>query len=270
MTFIAKDLTPLIGTSIETDKAILVSGKIAAELRGLLEQRGILVFPKIGMSDDEQLAFSGTLGEVINQGEKGIYKITLDKKITPSAEYLKGTVLWHIDGWADDVPARGSILSARVLSSVGGQTEFSNAYAAYEELSAEKKAQIAKLRVYHTMAATQRDIYDQISAEQEADWQRYPAKLHPLVWTHRSGRKSLLLGSSADWIERMDVEAGRALLAELKAWARLPRFVYRHEWTVGDMIIWDNCGVLHRVEPYPADAGRLMHRVTLQGEEAIA
>jgi alpha-ketoglutarate-dependent taurine dioxygenase len=270
MTFTTTDLTPLIGTSVATDKETLVSGKSAAELRTLLEQRGILVFPQISMNDEEQLAFSRTLGDVINQGENGIYKITLDKKITPSAEYLRGTVLWHIDGWADDIPARGSILSARVLSSIGGQTEFSNAYAAYEELPAEKKAQIAKLQVFHTMAGTQRDIYDQVTAEQEADWQRHPAKLHPLVWTHRSGRKSLLLGSSADWIDGMDIDEGRALLAELKAWARQPRFVYRHEWTVGDMIIWDNCGVMHRVEPYPADAGRLMHRVTLEGEEAIA
>lgn len=270
MTLPTKDLTQLIGTAVLAPKAELTSGAKAAALRELLEQRGILVFPRVEMQDEEQLAFARTLGEVINQGEKGIYKITLDKKITPSAEYLKGTILWHIDGWADDVPARGSILSARVLSPTGGQTEFSNAYAAYEELSAEKKAQIASLKVYHTMAGTQRDIYDHITPEQEADWASHPAKLHPLVWTHRSGRKSLLLGSSADWVDGMDKEEGRALLAELKAWARQPRFVYRHEWTVGDMIIWDNCGVLHRVEPYPADAGRMMHRVTLVGEEAIA
>jgi len=270
VTYTTTDLTPRIGTNVHMEKEPLVSGKNAAALRELLEQRGILVFPQLMPSDEEQLAFARTLGSVINQGEKGIYKITLDKKITPSAEYLKGTVLWHIDGWADDVPARGSILSARVLSPVGGQTEFSNTYAAYEELPEEKKALIAKLKVFHTMAGTQRDIYEEITPEQEADWARHPAKRHPLVWTHRSGRKSLLLGSSADWIDGMDIEQGRALLAELKAWARQPRFVYRHEWTVGDMIIWDNCGVLHRVEPYPADAGRMMHRVTLEGEEAIA
>ncbi len=68
----------------------------------------------------------------------------------------------------------------------------------------------------------------------------------------------------------MDREESATLLAELKAWVCQPRFVYRHEWQVGDLIVWDNCGVLHRVEPYPADSGRVLHRVTLAGEEAIA
>ena len=66
------------------------------------------------------------------------------------------------------------------------------------------------------------------------------------------------------------MEAGRALLDELLAWATQPRFVYRHEWSVGDLVIWDNTGCMHRVEPYPADSGRMTHRTTLVGEEAIA
>jgi alpha-ketoglutarate-dependent taurine dioxygenase len=269
MSITASDLSPLIGTRIGTDKATLLSGKRAAELRERLELRGVLVFPRIDMSDDEQLAFAGTLGEIVGQGERGIYKVTLDRKITPSADYLLGTVLWHFDGWADDVPARGSILSARVLSRVGGQTEFANTYAAYEELPQEKKKAIEGLQAFHTMAGTQRGVFEPTPATQ-ADWARYAAKRHPLVWTHRSGRKSLLLGSSADWIEGLNRDEGRALLADLQAWATQPRFVYRHEWQLGDMLIWDNCGSLHRVEPYAADSGRLMHRVTLVGEEQIA
>lgn len=269
MSFQATDLTPRIGTRVDADKALLMGGAHSRELRALLEQRGVLVFPKIFMSEEEQLTFARTLGEVIEQGERGIYKITLDTKITPTAEYLKGTVLWHFDGWADYVPALGSILSARVLSPVGGQTGFANAYAAYDDLPEDKKRAIADLKVHHTMAGTQRGAIADPTPEMLADWAAHPGSLHPLVWTHRSGRKSLLLGSSADWVDGMDPAESEALLAELKAWAVQPTFVYRHEWEVGDMIMWDNCGVLHRVEPYPADSGRLMHRVTLVGEEAI-
>jgi alpha-ketoglutarate-dependent taurine dioxygenase len=61
-----------------------------------------------------------------------------------------------------------------------------------------------------------------------------------------------------------------ALLAELLAWVTQPQFVYRHDWSVGDMLIWNNTGVLHRAEPYALDSGRLMHRTTLMGEEAFA
>ncbi|MFT3968249.1 MAG: TauD/TfdA family dioxygenase [Sphingobium sp.] len=270
MAFAAHDISPRIATRIESDKPTLLSGAHAAEIRELLEQRGVLVFPRINMTDKEQLAFAATIGDVIDQGEKGIYKVTLDKKITPSAEYLRGTVLWHIDGWADDVPARGSILSGRTLSATGGQTEFANTYAGYDDLPEEKKRAIEGVRAAHTMAATQRGVVTDASPETLADWDRYPPKMHPLVWTHRSGRKSLLLGSSADWVEGMSKEEGRALIDELQAATTRPELVYTHEWEVGDMVIWDNCGVLHRVQPYPADSGRVMHRVTLEGEEPIA
>jgi len=270
VTFRTTDLKPLIGTRIEADKAGLLDGSHAGELRELLEMRGVLTFPAIHLTDAEQRAFAATLGTPIDQGEGGIYKVSLDEKVTPTARYLKGTVLWHVDGWNDPVPARGTVLTAHVLSPTGGHTEFANAYAAYEELSAEMKARIAGLKVAHTMMGTQRGVHDVVTPEMEADWNNFAIHRHPLVWTHRSGRKSLLLGSGADWIEGMDRAESDALLAELKAWAVQPRFVYRHEWQVGDMVVWDNCGVLHRVEPYPAGCGRVMHRVTLQGEEPIA
>ena len=270
LSFVASDLLPRIGTRIETDRDTLVSGSRSAEIRELLEQRGVLVFPRIGLSDDEQLRFARTLGDIVDQGDDGIYKVTLDVRITPSADYLRGTVLWHFDGWADDVPARGSILSARQLAPSGGQTEFANTYAAYTDLPEQRKAELESLAAFHTMEATQRDVYRDPSPEMRADWAGHPARRHPLIWTHRSGRKSLLLGSSTDWIHGMDKERGRGLIAELLDWATQPQFVYRHEWELGDLVMWDNCGVMHRVEPYPDDCGRLMHRTTLVGEEAIA
>jgi alpha-ketoglutarate-dependent taurine dioxygenase len=269
MGFSVQDLSQKIGARIETDKATLVGGTRSSELRELLEMRGVLVFPRIHLTDEEQLAFARTLGDIVDQGERGIYKVTLDAKITPTAEYLHGTVLWHFDGWADDVPARGSILSARVLSLEGGQTEFANTYAAYAELPEDKKKALDGLYAFHSMQGTQRYVKNP-TPEVRAGWSRYTPKRHPIVWSHRSGRKSLLLGSSADWVDGMDKTAGQALLAELEAWATQPRFVYRHEWQVGDMLMWDNCGSLHRVMPYRADSGRMMHRVTLVGEEAIA
>jgi alpha-ketoglutarate-dependent taurine dioxygenase len=269
MPFTATDLTPLIGTRIEADKATVLDGSRADELRALLEQRGVLTFPRIDMTDDEQRRFATMLGTPTEQGERGLQKISLDPKVTATATYLKGTFLWHFDGWNDPVPAKGTVLTGRVLSEVGGRTEFSNTYAAYDELPEETKAKIADLKVAHTMMGTQRGVHEVVTPEMEAVWRSFHVYAHPLVWRHRSGRKSLLLGSSADRIEGMAQGESDALLEELKAWASQPRFVYRHEWQVGDMIVWDNCGVLHRVEPYPADGGRVMHRVTLEGEEAI-
>jgi len=268
--FEARNLTPRVATEIRSDPDTLQGGAHAKEIRELLEQRGALVFPGVNLSDEQQLVFARTLGGVIEQGEKGIFKVTLDTKENVMADYLRGTVLWHFDGFSDDVPTLASLLSARRTSPVGGQTSFANTYAAFDDLPEARQAALQKLRVVHTMEATQRDVFPNPSAEQKAAWASFPDKIHPLVWTHRSGRKSLLLGSSASHIVGMDRDEGRALIDELQAWATQPAFVYRHEWTVGDMVIWDNTGVLHKVEAYPADSGRMMHRVTLVGEEAIA
>ena len=94
--------------------------------------------------------------------------------------------------------------------------------------------------------------------------------VHPLVWTHRSGRKSLVIGSHADSISGMPIPHGRSLLVRLQEWAAQPAFSYRHEWQEGDFVIWDNCGCMHRVVSYDESSGRRMHRTTIMGEERVA
>lgn len=270
MNFKIADLTPRIGSEITVGKQELLQGGLAEEIRELLEQRGVLLFRKLNLSDDEQLAFAQTLGEVIDQGLKGIYKISLDPALNKTADYLHATVHWHVDGAQDMVPTRASLLTARVLSKVGGQTEFANTYAAYDDLSPEKKEVVDGLRVIHSQEYIQRALHPDPTEAQLARWREHPEQSHPMAWTHRSGRKSLLLGLTAGRIEGKSEAESRAILDEMQAWATLPQFVYRHHWTVGDMIIWDNTGVMHRVEQYPADSGRLLSRTTLVGEETIA
>jgi alpha-ketoglutarate-dependent taurine dioxygenase len=264
------DLRPRIGARIVASKAGLLSGAHSLRLRELLEQRGVLLFPKLGFTDEEQLAFAETLGEVIQLGIKGIYKITLDPELNNTADYLHATTHWHVDGAQDTVPTLASLLTARVLSEIGGQTEFANTYAAYDDLPGDMKAQADGLRVIHSQEYIQRALHPNPTEAQLARWREHSEQSHPMVWTHRSGRKSLLLGLTAGRVEGKSDQESHAILDRMQAWATRPEFVYRHEWTVGDMIIWDNTGVMHRVEKYPADSGRLLSRTTLVGEEAIA
>ena len=93
--------------------------------------------------------------------------------------------------------------------------------------------------------------------------------VHPLVWTQKSGRKSLVIGSHADEVIGMSIPAGRSMLARLSEWAAQPDFSYRHEWQEGDFVIWNNCGVMHRVVPYDEECGRTMHRTTIMGTERL-
>jgi alpha-ketoglutarate-dependent taurine dioxygenase len=264
-----KDLTPRIGTEVKARKADLLNGSLREQIRESLELRGVLLFREIHLTDEEQIEFAKTLGEVIPQGEKGIYKITLNQKLNPTADYLHGTFYWHIDGAHDDIPTRASLLSARVLSSVGGQTEFANTYAAYDDLTDARRQLVDSLRVVHSQEHLQRRLHPNPTDAQIARWREHEEKVHPMAWTHRSGRKSLVLGLTAGRIVGMREEESRALLDELQDWATQRQFVYRHQWSIGDLIIWDNTGVMHRVEKYPADSGRLLSRTTLVGEEAL-
>jgi alpha-ketoglutarate-dependent taurine dioxygenase len=266
----ATNLTPSIGTAIQADRGALLSGELAQEVRRLLAERGVVVFPQINLSDQEQITFSRTLGEVLPQGEGGIFKVSLDKNVNPGAEYLKGTFYWHIDGATDDVPTRASLLGARKLSATGGETEFANTYAAYEALPEEEKAQLEQLRVIHSLEAAQRMVNPEPAYAELKMWQMRPAKSQPLVWKHQSGRRSLVLGATSSHVEGMELDQGRALLCRLLEWSTQRQFVYQHKWQLGDLLIWDNTGTMHRALPYAFDSGRTMHRTTLVGEEALA
>jgi alpha-ketoglutarate-dependent taurine dioxygenase len=119
--------------------------------------------------------------------------------------------------------------------------------------------------------AANRRFFKNPSAEDLQRWHKDgPPTEHPLVWKQSSGRSSLVIGATADRVVGMDPEEGRRLLDELLEWSTQPRYCYRHHWEKGDMVIWNNCGLLHRAHHYTADSGRLMHRTTIMGSEAIS
>ncbi|MCB2073576.1 MAG: TauD/TfdA family dioxygenase [Novosphingobium sp.] len=271
------DAAPKIGSIVHADKATLLSGEKAQEIRKIMEERGVIVFPEINMTDEEQIAFTHTLGTFAHehtesQGREGdfVYPITMDPEINPNADYLKGAFYWHIDGTMAEVPILASIMSSRSLSKTGGETEFCNTYAAYDDLPEDEKREIEGLKVVHAMWRSQLYHDPEPSYERMKQWQAIGSNTLPLVWKHQSGRKSLVLGATALQVEGMDIAESEALLVRLRAWATSPPFVYRHHWKLGDMVVWDNTGTMHRAMPYDHKSGRLMHRTKLEGEEAFA
>jgi alpha-ketoglutarate-dependent taurine dioxygenase len=264
------DLNPRIGTEIIAPRAELLAGTHAETFRRLLEERGVLVFRQTHFDGKEQEQFAATFGEVIQERAGAVTKVSLDKRETSTADYLRGAFFWHIDGANDAVPTWATFLTAKVLSETGGDTEFANTYAAYDDLPAEKKAEIEGLKAWHSLEYSQRVVYPDPSYETLMQWQKRKPKLHPLVWTHKSGRKSLVIGATTGHIEGMSLEDGRALLTWLKEWATQPQFVLTYTWQVGDMVVWDNTGTMHRATLYDLDSGRMMHRSTLVGQEALA
>ena len=273
------DAAPKIGAVVHTDKATLLSGEKAGAIRELMEQRGVVVFPEINLSDEEQIAFTHTLGTFAHEegeslfsknGEDSVYPITMDTSVNPNADYLKGAFYWHIDGTMSRMPILGSIMSSRSLSKAGGETEFCNTYAAWDEMPEDAKVALEGLQVDHAMWRSQVYHDPEPSYEKLQAWQSRGTNRLPLVWKHRSGRKSLVLGCTALQVVGMDISDSEALLVRMRDWATSPQFVYRHHWKLGDMVVWDNTGTMHRALPYDHNSGRLMHRTKLEGEEAFA
>jgi alpha-ketoglutarate-dependent taurine dioxygenase len=249
---------------------------LAASLGDALDTFGVLVFRGLHLRPEQQVAFCRHLGEIDcsngNHEVEGIYRVSLDRTTNPSASYLRGTFAWHVDGCTpdgDECPQMATVLTAKAVAAQGGETEFASSYGAYEHLTEAEQAQCSRLRIVHSLEASQRRVRSHPTPKQLAAWRSRPSHVHPLVWTHDSGRRSLLVGASADHVVDMDIDAGRALLDDLLARATSPEQVYRHEWSVGETVIWDNRGVLHRAAPYDPSSGREMLRTTILGVEPI-
>src|SRR6201999_1849129 len=161
------DLTPGIGSEIRTDIDTLLSGGEAERIRAILEQRGVVYFRGLEINDEQQVAVAETLGNIVqNEGEDGIYKISLDKNVNQRAEYLKGSLFWHFDGSLQPYPNLAAMLRAIKLSKTGGDTEFCNTYAAYDDLPETDKELIADLRVVHSAERSQYYVTPEMSYDE--------------------------------------------------------------------------------------------------------
>jgi len=275
MTVNTKPLSDSVGAEVldvDVDR-MLHDETLADECLDLLDRYGVLVFRELHLDDDTQVAFSRRLGPVERVGRQAdgaeIFRVTLDPAKNPAADYLKGTFDWHIDGMTDDIPIMATVLSAHEVAASGGDTEFASTYQAYEDLSADEQEKALGTRVVHSFLAAQKLSHPNASDADIEMWSKRPPKTHPLVWRHGNGRKSLVLGATTDHVEGMDVDDGKAYLAELLDRSTVPERVYRHEWAVGDLVIWDNRGVLHRATRYDPTSARDMHRTTIAGNEAV-
>ena len=234
-----------------------------AEIRAGMDEHAVLVFRDQPFSDQEHMDFARrldgelhtklgssalvknrfgneALGDISNLDENGEIMSTDNRR----RAYALGNRLWHTDASFQDPPGRYSMLHAKVVPPVAADTEFADMRAAYDALDEEMKSRIARLRAHHSIAYSRATLGFEFSREEQ---DRLPGAVHPLVRVNpRTGRKSLYLASHASRIEGWPVPEGRLLLRELTEHATERRFVYRHAWRVGDLVIWDNLATLHR------------------------
>jgi len=245
------------------------------ELRQLWAHHAVLVFRRQALSESELADFSalfGPLERVVRTEwasptipEVGLISNLKDGQARPIGGLGDGELQWHSDQSYMMNPATGAMLYAIELPSEDGATSWVDLSAAYAALPDRMRRMIEGKRAvfsYVKRLAGYQGVDRMISAEAK---RKTPPVLHPLVHTHPvTGRKALYLDSTTTMaIEGMDDAGGSALLDEIYALATQPRFVYRHRWQVGDVVMWDNGFTMHRREPFDPEARRLMKRTTI-------
>ncbi len=252
-----------------------------------MDRYAVLVFHDQPIADEQQLAFTRSLGEIelavgTSLRAANEYRLpttfadvsNLDQNHQVFARddrrrlFAIGNRLWHSDSSFKVVPAKYSLLHARAIPSKGGNTEFAYMPGAYDALDGDTKAQVEDLICEHSQIFSRQQLgFFDFTEEERA---RFKPVRQRLVRTHPStGRKSIYLASHAGGIIGWPVPEARAFLRDLTEHATQRQFVYAHTWRVGDLVMWDNRRTMHRARPFPVHEPRDMRRTTLVGEATI-
>ncbi|HTG09337.1 MAG TPA: TauD/TfdA family dioxygenase [Candidatus Eisenbacteria bacterium] len=251
-----------------------------AEIRAGMDEYAVLLFHDQPFTDAEHLDFAErldgvlhtklgssalqknrfgneALGDISNLDENGEIMKTSNRR----RMYGLGNRLWHTDASFQDPPGRYSMLSAKVVPPVEADTEYADMRAAYDALPEEEKIRLEGLRAHHSIAYSRQTLGFEFS---ESEQDALKGAIHPLIRTiPRSKRRSLYVASHASRIIDWPLPEGRLLLRDLIEHATRPEFVYRHQWRVGDLVIWDNRATMHRARPFDdATYRRELRRVT--------
>nr|AHN65068.1 2,4-D-alpha ketoglutarate dioxygenase [Priestia aryabhattai] len=287
MSAVANPLHPLfVGEVEDIDLRCPLGPAEVREIERQMDEMSVLVFRGQALDQDQQIAFARNFGPLeggfikVNQRPSrfkyaelaDISNVSLDGKVAQrDAREVVGNFanqLWHSDSSFQQPAARYSMLSAVVVPSSGGDTEFCDMRAAYDALPADLKAELEGLQAEHYALNSRFLLGD--TDYSEAQRNAMPPVRWPLARTHAgSGRRFLFIGAHAGHIEGRPVAEGRMLLAELLEHATQRQFVYRHRWQVGDLVMWDNRCVLHRGRRYDISARRELRRATIL-DDAVA
>jgi alpha-ketoglutarate-dependent 2,4-dichlorophenoxyacetate dioxygenase len=285
----ARQIGPCFAAEVEgLDLTRPLSPEDVAAVHAAMDEHAVLVFHAQPLDDEQQLAFSRSLGELEHAIGTSLrapdeYRLpttfadvsNLDKDNRVFARddrrrlFAIGNRLWHSDSSFKVVPAKYSLLHARVIPSRGGNTEFADMRAAYDALDEETRREIGDLVCEHSQIYSRLQLGFTDFTDEERE--RFKPVRQRLVRTHPStGRKSLYLASHAGGIVGWPRPEAMALLRDLTEHATQRQFVYAHRWAVGDLVMWDNRRTMHRARPFPVHEPRDMRRTTLVGDGATA
>jgi alpha-ketoglutarate-dependent taurine dioxygenase len=270
--FTIEPLSPILGAEVTgLDLSQHLNEQTKRAVYDAFVRYHVLCFRDQHLDPDQQIAFTeqfGTLERHMarNRGTGNpLVHIVSNLRSDGKPSGKVGSTGWHSDKSFRPEPSLATILHAQVMPPEGGETCFANMIAAYDALSNDEKAELEGVRIVHSWEQSRARLGLKATPEEIAD---APPLAHPLVRTiPETGLTALFMGEHASHFEERPVQEGRARLDALTAHAVEERFVYRHKWRAGDMLMWDNRCLLHRANPnfdaarYP----RVLHRTCLRG-----
>lgn len=251
-----------------------------SQLQRGFEDYSVLLLRGQTVTDDLQATFARGFGslEQTKVGSSGfgtfysrMNNIGPDGEVVPPTDrallIAKANQLWHTDSSFKTLPAVASVLSARVIPSKGGETEFVSTRATWERLDKATQQNLLNKVAIHSYATSRNQIDPSMMTE--AEHAALPPVRRPLTWLNpKNGRRSLYLASHAGAIEGMEEAAGKALLESLIDQATQPEYRYTHAWKEGDVLIWDNRATMHRGKPWQGGEPRSIVRITVSASSA--
>ncbi len=241
-------------------------------------EHALLIFPGQHLSRPAQVAFARRFGPIEQIGGSDIFALS---NVTAKGELrgdddmmkiIKGNMGWHADSTYMEVQAKGAVFSAETVPSADGQTGWADMRAAYDALDDATKAVVEGLSAHHSLHYSQSKVGHTHS--DDSDYVGYGLQhegvpLRPLVKVHpETGRRCLAVGRHAHAVPGMDPADSEQLLADLSEQACVAPRVYHHQWSPGDVVVWDNRCLMHRAMPWDFSEPRVMWHSRLQGDPA--
>jgi alpha-ketoglutarate-dependent taurine dioxygenase len=264
------------------------------QLRQAWRDHLVLRFREQPMSDEEHMAFTRNFGELecpanrVLERDYGMTsaryegrrpsppEISVISNIIENGKPIgglgSGEAAWHTDSSFLEIPPAGSALRALEIPPEGGSTYFLNMYSAFEALPDALRQRIAGMQAIHSIMHTSdgapRKGFEHLTI---TDPSQVPGARHPLVRTHpETGRKALFLGRRLGaYVLGLSLAESEALLDELWSYTLKDRFIWRQDWKVGDLVLWDNRCAMHRRDPFDPATRREMHRTQLKGDRPV-
>jgi alpha-ketoglutarate-dependent 2,4-dichlorophenoxyacetate dioxygenase len=273
-------LHPRFGVEIhDVDLREITSTNGYPALREAFEQHSLLLFREQQLDDRSHLSFGALWGPIENRAEDAddakplMANVSnrLDDDTIAAADDLRtldlmANQLWHTDSTFLPVPALANILAARVLSSVGGETELVSTRAAWHDLPEVLKERIRGRVIRHRLAHSRAAFSAELVARHLARW---PDQTWRAIWPNPViGEESLYIASHSVAVEGMPLEEGQQLIADLIEYCTRPERVYTHRWLPGDVLVWDERATLHRGRPWPYHEERTLASICISATHA--